>query len=396
MEKLRKAVNEIAYCKDLTKLSPLHRTLVPVLSFASALYSVALSLRCSLYQSGLIHRNRLAVPLISVGNLTWGGNGKTPMVEFLAFWLADSGISPLILSRGYAGGDETKMLQRHLLGRPVRIGVGANRAATASSFFEKYGYVDPSTVSERLWVGAKGPSHFGSEEIGVAILDDGMQHWSLQRNIEIVMVNGVTLWGNCHLLPLGPLREPLIALKRADVVVIHHADLLSEKKLKDIELMVRDVKESLPIFFTTMAPSHFSDVRNFNSNKPLETLCNTIVLCVSAIGSANAFVQGIKKLGAVYVDQLEFSDHHMFQLTDIKIVRERLEELEKKFCSKPIVVVTEKDYDRDPDILKHLNPFEVLVLCSQLQIISRKGITEDGFKELLKEMLIDIPGRECK
>ncbi|KAF4347861.1 hypothetical protein G4B88_024292, partial [Cannabis sativa] len=265
---------------------------------------------------------------------------------------------------GYAGGDETKMLQRHLLGRPVRIGVGANRAATASSFFEKYGYVDPSTVSERLWVGAKGPSHFGSEEIGVAILDDGMQHWSLQRDIEIVMVNGVTLWGNCHLLPLGPLREPLIALKRADVVVIHHADLLSEKKLKDIELMVRDVKESLPIFFTTMAPSHFSDVRNFNSNKPLEALCNTIVLCVSAIGSANAFVQGIKKLGAVYVDQLEFSDHHMFQLTD---------------------------YDRDPDILKHLNPFEVLVLCSQLKIISRKGITEDGFRKLLKEMLTDIP-----
>ncbi|XP_062077691.1 probable tetraacyldisaccharide 4'-kinase, mitochondrial [Humulus lupulus] len=396
MEKLRKAVNEIAYCKDHTKLSPLHRSLVPVLSFASALYSVALSLRRSLYFSGLIHRNRLTVPLISVGNLTWGGTGKTPMVEFLALWLVDSGISPLILSRGYAGGDETKMLQRHLLGRPVKIGVGANRAATAASFFEKCGYVDPNTVSERLWVDAKESSRSGSEKIGLAILDDGMQHWSLQRDIEIVMVNGLMLWGNCHLLPLGPLREPLIALRRADAVVIHHADLLSEQKLKDIELMVRDVKESLPIFFTTMAPTHIFDVRSFNSKKPLEALRNTIVLCVSAIGSANAFVLGIKKLGAVYVDQLEFSDHHMFQFTDMEIVRERLGELEKKFCSKPIVVVTEKDYDRDPDIFKHLDPFEVMALCSQLQITSQRGISEDSFKKLLKEMLTDILDREHK
>ena len=67
------------------------------------------------------------------------------------------------------------MLQRHLQGRPVKIGVGANRVATAASFIKKYGYVDYNTHSERLWVESKGPSHFGSEKIGVAILDDGMQ-----------------------------------------------------------------------------------------------------------------------------------------------------------------------------------------------------------------------------
>lgn len=67
------------------------------------------------------------------------------------------------------------MLQRHLLGRPVKIGVGANRAATAASFIRKYGYVDPNKVLERLWVDSKCPSHFGTEKIGVAILDDGMQ-----------------------------------------------------------------------------------------------------------------------------------------------------------------------------------------------------------------------------
>ncbi|PON51476.1 Tetraacyldisaccharide 4'-kinase [Parasponia andersonii] len=286
------------------------------------------------------------------------------------------------------------MLQRHLLGRPVKIGVGANRAATATSFIEKYGYIDPSQVSGRLWVESKGPSQFGSEKIGVAILDDGMQHLGLQRNIEIVMINGLMLWGNCHLLPLGPLREPLNALRRADVVVLHHADLIPEQRLKDIELMLRDVKESLTIFFTKMVPSHFFDVRNFNSKKPLEALCNTIVLCVSAIGSADAFVLGIKKLGAVYVDQLEFSDHHSFQSMDMEMIKERLGELEKKFGSKPIVVVTEKDYDRDLDILRHLEPFEVLALCSEFKIIPYRENTEDDFKKLLKEILRDkLPGR---
>ncbi|GMN51620.1 hypothetical protein TIFTF001_020771 [Ficus carica] len=394
MENLRKAVNEIAYAHDHAKLSPLHRSILPVLSLASSLYSLALSLRRSLYGLRLFRRHRLPVPVISVGNLTWGGNGKTPMVEFIALWLADSGISPLILSRGYAGGDEAKMLQRHFLGRSVKIGVGANRAATADSFIKKYGYLDPSTFVDRLRVETKAPSHHSLKKIGVAILDDGMQHWSLERDIEIVMVNGLTLWGNRRLLPRGPLRESLNALQRADIVVLHHADLISEQNLKDIELMVRGIKESLPIFFTRMAPSHFFDVRNINSKKPLESLSNTNVLCVSAIGSATAFVQGMKKLGAVYVDQLEFSDHHMFQSTDMEMIKKRLGELEEKFHSKPVVVVTEKDYDRDPDILKRLDPFEVLALCCEFQIVPNRGFTEDGFKKLFKEILeLQLQGR---
>ncbi|KAL5583616.1 hypothetical protein UlMin_016058 [Ulmus minor] len=379
MEKLRNTVNKIAYAQDHAKLSPLHRSLVPLLSIASFLYKIALSLRRSLYHHGIFRRHRLPVPVISVGNLTWGGNGKTPMVELIALSLADSGISPLILSRGYAGGDEARMLQRHLLGRPVKIGVGADRAAIAASFFKKYGYLDHH----------KEQNHISSEKIGAAILDDGMQHWSLHRDLEIVMVNGLMLWGNRRLLPLGPLREPLNALRRADVVVLHHADLISEKNLQDIELMIREIKESVTIFFTRMAPSHFFNVGNINSRKPLEAVSNSILLCVSAVGSANAFVLATKKLGAFFVDQLEFSDHHIFQPKDMERIRRRLEELQNKFGSKPIVIVTEKDYDRDPEILNHLNPFEVLTLCSKLQIIPHKGCTEDSFKKLLKQLVED-------
>ncbi|KAG8637012.1 hypothetical protein MANES_15G070387v8 [Manihot esculenta] len=314
MEKLRKVVNEIAYTQDHAKLSSLNRSLLPLLTVASFLYRVTLSLRRYLYHFGLFSKQRLPVPVISVGNLTWGGNGKTPMVEFIAQWLADSGISPLILTRGYAGGDEARMLTRHLLGTSSKIGIGANRAATATCFLKQYGYLDPkSFLFEGMWVDqtVRSPLNFG--KIGAVVLDDGMQHWSLDRDLEIVMVNGLSPWGNHQLIPLGPLREPMAALRRADVAVVHHANLVSKQSLKDIELMMKEVKESLPVFFARMSPSHFFEVGNINFRIPLDVIQDAIVLCVSAIGSANAFVQGIEKMGAFYVDRIDFTDHHSFQ-----------------------------------------------------------------------------------
>ncbi|CAK7338379.1 unnamed protein product [Dovyalis caffra] len=374
MEKLRRLVKEIAYAQDHTKLSKLHQSLIPILSLASSLYKVVLSIRHYLYHFGLFSKHRLPVPVISVGNLTWGGNGKTPMVEFIASWLADSGISPLILSRGYAGGDEARMLTRHLCRKAVKIG--------------RHGYVDPCDyLVESKWHEEKEGSRIDSRKVGIVILDDGMQHWSLQRDLEIVMVNGLTPWGNHQILPLGPLREPLKALGRADVAVVHHANLVSEHNLRDIKLMMREVKKSLPIFFTGMSPSHFFEVGNINSRIPLDIICNGIVLCVSAIGSANAFVQGMKKMGTLYVDRLDFSDHHPLQDRDIEMIRMKLKELEDRFGSMPVVVITEKDYDRDPEILKHLSPYKVMALYSELQIIPYRGNSDDSFKNLLKELL---------
>ncbi|XP_057963305.1 probable tetraacyldisaccharide 4'-kinase, mitochondrial isoform X4 [Malania oleifera] len=340
MEKLRKLVNEIAYTSlsSSHKLSPLQRSVIPFLSIASSLYRLALSLRRQLYYSGIFRRRRLPVPVISVGNLTWGGNGKTPMVESIALFLADSGISPLILTRGYACGDEANMLQRHLLGTSARIGVGANRPC----------------IDQEVEL------HLNSEKVGAVILDDGMQHLSLWRDLEIAMINGLMPWGNCQLVPLGPLREPLTALERADVAVVHHADLAVEQNLKDIELMIREVNESIPIFFSRMSPSYFFTAVDINLKIPLKAVCNRVVLCVSAIGFSDAFVQGVGKIGPSFVDRLDFSDHHLFQ---------------------------DKDYDRDPEILKHLDPFEVLVLCSQLQIISGQGNTEESLRKVFKQLL---------
>ncbi|KFK39356.1 hypothetical protein AALP_AA3G234100 [Arabis alpina] len=386
MEKLRKVVNEIAYTRDHTKSPALHRSLLPFLTIASSLYGVALQIRRSLYRSSFFQQHRLPVPVISVGNLSWGGNGKTPMVEYVSKFLVDSGISPLILTRGYAGGDEAKMLERHLQGGPIKIGVGANRAATAALFFDKYGCVNPSSIRtffDQSFQHERAEARTISEKLGSVILDDGMQHWSLYRDLEIVMLNGLDPWGNGNLVPLGPLREPLAALERVDIAVVHHVDLISEQSRRDIENTIHGFKKSIPIFYSRMVPKYLFDVKKAMSRVALEALRDATVLCVSAIGSADAFVKSIRMTGTCYVDRLDFSDHHLFDAQDVETMRRRAKGLENKSNSKPIIVVTEKDYHRDPMILKCVDSYTVLVLCSELQITSCRGTGADGFKSTL-------------
>ncbi|KAK6934472.1 Tetraacyldisaccharide 4'-kinase, partial [Dillenia turbinata] len=347
----------------------------------SCLYRLSLSLRHFLYHFGLFHRHRLPVPVISVGNLTWGGNGKTPMVEFISRFLCDSGIVPLILTRGYAGGDEVRMLRRKLLGTPTKIGIGAKRVAVATHFIDTYGYVNPQKRS--CINGACGHA----EGIGAIVLDDGMQHLSLWRDVEIVMVNGMMPWGNHHLIPLGPLREHLTALQKADIAIIHHADLISKANLGAIVTTLQSYHATLPVFFSTMAPSHFFLFGDENSKITLKIIENRVVLCVSAIGFPDAFVKGIEKMGPLHVDRLDFIDHHSFRDKDIEMIIGRLEMLESKFNSKPFLVVTEKDYDRDSEIFTHVAPFDVLILRSQLQIITQNGQTAITFQNLLMDHL---------
>ncbi|KVI02306.1 Tetraacyldisaccharide 4'-kinase [Cynara cardunculus var. scolymus] len=367
-EKLRKMVNQIAYTQRLYSLSPLHLSLVPLLFLSSSLYKIALSFRHTLYHFGFLRKHRLPVPVISVGNLTWGGNGKTPMVEFIANWFANEvGVSPLILTRGYGGADEAKMLQRHFNGTSVKIGVGANRVVTAASFLHRYGFIYPLDITRFEKPTPK--SRVVSEKIG------------------IVMVNALSPWGNLQLLPFGPLREPLTSFSRADAAVIHHADMVHDHSLSVIKSIILETNRFLPIYLSAATPSHFFKASNISCRLPLDVVFEKTVLCVSAIGSPSSFVQRIEKMGALYVDSLDYSDHHQFQMKDIEMIKARLQNLKNKFGSKPTIVVTEKDYDRDNKILIWLDPFDVFVLCCKLQILRHNGYSEDTFKMLLTRSL---------
>ncbi|GER43907.1 tetraacyldisaccharide 4-kinase family protein [Striga asiatica] len=398
MESVRRAVKQIAHTPPsqwLSTLSPYHLSLTPLLFLASSLYSVAIRLRRQLHRLNIFEEHRLPVPVISVGNLTWGGNGKTPM--------------------GYGGADEARMLQRQLKGTSSKIGVGVNRVAIATKFLEQYGYMNFRGTYEKLFSGEKMEIQSNFDRVGVAILDDGMQHLSVMRDLEIVMVNALMPWGNHLLIPLGALREPLTALSRADILVIHHVDLakcqrlclsspinllalkacrgvipqsdVPENAIETLESTIQSVKKTLPIFFTRMTPVHFFPCRDISCKIPLKAVENMVVLCLSGIGCADSFIQSIERMGPAYVDHLDFSDHHLFQLKEIEMVLARLEALEAEFDSNPVVIVTEKDYDRAPKVLEHMSHYEVWVLCSRLEFVARKGRTKDGFKKVMRELL---------
>lgn len=318
------------------------------------------------------------------------------MAEFIARFLDEAGIPPLILTRGYAGGDEAKMLRRHLEQTSAKIGVGANRSAVARSILDRYGHMDPLNLlrfEEKISSdkSAPGPEN---EKVGAVILDDGMQHWSLLRDVEIVMLNSLMPWGNNHLLPRGSLREPFSALVRADIVVIHHADLVCEGQLKIVEYAVQKVSSSILIYFTKLAPSYFFDVKNPLLKLPLSMVQNKLALCVSAIGFPDAFVHAIKKIGPLHVDRVDFSDHHIIEAEDVRVIRKRLQDLQDGFRVKAIMVVTEKDYDRDPVVLRGLDDITVLVLCSSVKIIPSKNRSEENFKKELMKLLVKKHGAD--
>lgn len=171
------------------------------LAGASVLYGAGRACVEAFYSAGILESKRLPVPVISVGNITWGGTGKTPMVILLAEMVAERGGKALVLSRGY-GGDEDKMLASKL-GRIAAVASGRDRFAAAVR----------ALASDQ------------GEGVTCVILDDGLQHHRIERDLHIVMVNCMSPWGSGALIPRGPLRVPLEeGVRMADLLVLHNGE----------------------------------------------------------------------------------------------------------------------------------------------------------------------------
>ena len=179
---------------------PTSGVLLALLSLAAGGYGLGVRAFRGLYENKVLARKRLSYPVISVGNLTWGGTGKTPFVEYLARKIGMHRRVPLVLTRGYSH-DESLELQNHL--PTAVIGVGQDRAKVAQRVKSEKRHVD------------------------IAILDDGLQHQILHRDVDIVVINSLNPFGNGKLIPRGILREPLTVLKRAAILVLTHVNLVS-------------------------------------------------------------------------------------------------------------------------------------------------------------------------
>jgi tetraacyldisaccharide 4'-kinase len=292
-----------------------------ILGPLGALYGVVTRARLALYRKGALRVHRLAAPVISVGNLTTGGTGKTPLVEWLARWLARENRRPCILTRGYG---------RANAGARVVVSDGERVLAEASE-----GGDEPRLLAERLQGVAAVISDadrvaaaqwaFRNLRSNLFILDDGFQHLRVARDLNIVTVDATNPWGGGRLLPWGRLREPARGLSRADCCVITRAD-----QAANIEALREEVKcrsGGRPVFLSRartnglrpVASLPSKDSREAGLASPLSiTEAPKEVAAFCALGNPQSFFTHLRNDGFTLKHQRAFPDHHVYTQSDIE------------------------------------------------------------------------------
>lgn len=251
------------------------------------IYRDVIKFRQFLYKIGFYKKNRLSVPVIVVGNITVGGTGKTPLVIWLAKLLQAEGYKPGIISRGYGGesgqwpamvdsnslvsqvGDEAIIIAKH---SGCSMAVGPDRVNSATLLIKQ-------------------------ENCDIIVSDDGLQHFALNRDLEIVVVDGDRWFGNGYCLPAGPLREPQEKISQVDFVVVNGA------------------KTDTSHFEMTMAGGTAVNLVT-QEVKPLEAFAGQNCVAVAGIGNPDRFFKLLANAGIASSNH-PFPDHYAFQTADL-------------------------------------------------------------------------------
>ena len=260
-----------------------------VLTPPSWLFAAAAELRVALYRSGVFSRHRVPAPVISVGNLTVGGTGKTPLVEWVVREVRSLGKRPAVLSRGYgARADE----------------IPDELAALAENLPEFLFVRDPDRVRGAL-------TAIENHHADTLVLDDGFQHVRLARDVDLVTVDATGPFGGNHCLPAGALREPVRALRRAHGVVLTRSDQVDEAERAEVLRRIRQAAPRAAVATTTHAPVDLRPVGT-GALRPLAWLDGRRVYAVSGIGNPGAFEETLASLGADLVGTARHSDHQRY------------------------------------------------------------------------------------
>ncbi|HXM34276.1 MAG TPA: tetraacyldisaccharide 4'-kinase, partial [Pyrinomonadaceae bacterium] len=287
-----------------------------VLAPLSALYGAVTQARLGLYRRGMLNVRRLSAPVISVGNITTGGTGKTPLVEFVARALARKGHKGCVLTRGYGRGNGGR---RVLVSDGERVLANESEAGDEPCLLAEklLGIAAVISDADRFAAGEWAIKNLRSE---VFLLDDGFQHLRLARNLNIVAIDATRPWGQGHLLPWGHLREPVRGLSRADCVVITRAEqldgvsalreeigrLVPNKPLFTSRMMIRSIK---PL------EAKFAKDHGRLPEKIGETLQPVGAFC--GIGNPLSFMTQLKNAGYDPVSTTIFPDHCKYNEGDI-------------------------------------------------------------------------------
>jgi tetraacyldisaccharide 4'-kinase len=325
----------------------------------SVAYGAVAHLRARAYRKRILKQRRLKGVVISVGNLTVGGTGKTPMVLWIAERLLAEGKSVGILTRGYRGknivpgadeslgddstSDEVQLLKARL-GDRVAFGVGANRFDRGQEL----------VVHGVKWF----------------VLDDGFQHLPLARDLDIVLIDATNPFGGGHVLPAGRMREPRTALARADIIVItrsHHAPAVEAAVQRDSDA---------PIFYARAEPD--AVVAPFHPHLTERDARQRRLFAFCGIGNPSAFVADLRDWGFQIVGYRFFPDHHRYSAGDVNTI-----EQEAKAAGAEGVICTEKDSFNYKGVWRSMD----LWVCS----ISMQVDRQDDFWRTVMEMAERAP-----
>lgn len=326
-----------------------------MLDLLSSIYGKVADVRNRLYERGVFETFDLGARTISIGNITTGGTGKTPLVAYVAGILASRGEKVCILTRGYGranpkirvlvsdgekilagpddSGDEPYELAQKLLGKGIVI-ADADRVAAAEWAKRKFG-------------------------VTAFVLDDSFQHRRAKRDVDIVCIDATNPFGGGKMLPAGRLREPLNNLRRASIIVITRADMVAD--LEDIKSEISNLNKNAAIFAASNKIVRFTELEEFHA-KSLRTLSEEIsqkAFAFCGLGNPENFFESLRQSNISLVGTQAFPDHHSYTQKDFI-------EIEKEFrrSRSDILLTTAKDAVK----LRNLK-FEIPCFVAEIEVI---------------------------
>ena len=337
------------------------------LGAVAAGYSIIIRLRNFLYSTGLLKTQRADVPVISVGNITAGGTGKTPLVVWLYSKITENlklktqNYKCAILTRGYKATKNLKLKTQNYLDEP---------AILAESCPDAKVIINP----DRVAAAAEAVDKFGAK---VLIMDDGFQHRRLARDLDIVTVDATCPFGYNKMLPAGLLREPLSALTRADAVVITRCDQTGEAELARLEEKLKQVNPNMIIAKSIHKPVCAKSPDGKETG--IEELKDKKMFAFCGIGNPDAFLETVRRLGAELVGSKIYNDHYHYTDNDIADIHKQAKNLEAD-----LILTTQKDWFSTQYAIRSTQ-YEIPFAYLAIELIFTAG--EDKITQLIEKTL---------
>lgn len=353
------------------------------LFMASLVYGGIVKLREFCYKTGIVKSKSLSCAVISIGNITVGGTGKTPMTIKVAQIIRLLGYKVAIISRGYKGGAEKTggiVSNGHtILMEPDKAGDEPFMMASKLKDI-------PAVVGQnRYKAGRLAIKEFNPD---VIVLDDAFQHLNLKRDIDIVLLDCGRPFGNTHLLPRGILRERVSSLSRADALVLTRFDSVSDYIRQATVDKIENMASGIPVFRSFHVPNLYKPVSDKKSIPGIELqnfahglLHGRRVVAFSGLARNNDFRRTVESLKCDLIDFFEFPDHHKYTEMDLKAIIQSSINAQAEF-----ILTTEKDYVRISDEISW--PVELVVVGIELSFENDENAFIDFIKTRLEPLLL--------